>query len=111
MTESDEEIRTAFVAEVERIPAKRSHTKVGQAKSDLLVYPRGVTATVGQVASSNNRIFSANYEPNDQRSRWLGGPGYQGSTTRTSARFLVTEPSAEKIVWQGNARITLDDRH
>lgn len=114
MTEGDKEVRAAFVAEVDSILAKRGYTKVGQGQSDLLVYARGITATgttiIGQGASSNQRIYSPYYEPNDQGSSWLGEAGYLSSTTQTSARFLITEPSTDKIVWQGKARITLDER-
>lgn len=114
MTDDDKQVRESFQSEVDSILDSRGYTKAGQGNADLLVYARGVTATgyktVGKGAVSNDRIYSPYYQPNDNGSRWLGGAGYPERATQTSARFLISEPDTDKIVWQGQAVITIDDK-
>lgn len=114
---SDEEtaLRAAFVDEVDRIMKRRGLTKASQGKSDLIVYARGLrmagVGSIGTTPSVDPRvIYPTYYQPDESSSQWLGGSGYLTENTKTSARFLISEPKTDRVVWRGSAVVTIDDK-
>ena len=114
-TDEEAQIRAAFVDEVDKIMARKGLTKVGQGQSDLIVYARGLRAagvtTIGKPPEINSKvIYAPYYQPDEASSQWLGGTGYLTESTQTSARFLISEPKTDKVVWRGKAVVTMDDK-
>lgn len=116
-TAEDQKIRDAFTSEVDRIMKRRGFTPAPQGKADLIVYAKGARMpgyrAVGQGAGA---AYSPYYEPSTTGSMHLndstyvsGGEGYLAPETQSSIRFLISEPSTDKIVWRGKAFVTVDD--
>ncbi|MEP4076843.1 DUF4136 domain-containing protein [Haloferula sp.] len=114
LNEEEKQLRAAFVGEVDQIMSRRGFTKVGQGKSDLIIYARGLRKKgVNTIAYTpegpSDVIYAPYYQPDESNTRWLGEMGPLTENTQTSARFLISEPSTDKVVWRAEGVITIND--
>lgn len=115
-TEKDKGLRKAFVDEANRVLSRRGLELADGDTADLYLYARGLRAP-GYRSVGGTPAYESRYIPGDEGAMWLAGTssgsgltsGYLKQETQIGVRFLISEPTSDKVVWRGKGMVRVDD--